>query len=215
MSRKYGILIGSVLSLIGTVISACSPNFTSLIFARLITGCGMGQAISVATVYLVEIAPIDIRGVVACLLQLYVVVGIMSGYFIAYGTQNIPSSMAWRVPFIIQAIIAVVLFSGMTFVPFSPRWLVQVHRNDDARQVLSKLRSESRVDTELEEILQQTDSQQSTASIAEIFSRKYIGRTALGIFIMAFQQLTGVRSSLDGFCSVCKNTSETDYHFLD
>ncbi|KAL4888254.1 sugar transporter [Aspergillus ambiguus] len=194
ISRKYGILLGGVISLIGTVISAASPNFASLIVARLITGVGMGQAISVVTVYLVEIAPADIRGVAACSLQFAVVFGIMAGYFIAFGTQNLPGSMAWRVLFIIQAAIAAIFALGMAFMPFSPRWLVQVGRPGEAQRVLHKLRTASAATSELVEIQQSLLSgrQEKAASFAEIFQRKYIGRTALGIFLMSFQQLTGI-----------------------
>ena len=195
LSRKYGILIGSLLSLVGTIISACSPNFASLIVARLITGVGMGQAISVTTVYLVEIAPAEVRGVVACSLQLYVVIGVMAGYFITYGTQYLAGSMAWRVPFIIQAAMAAILSAVMLLMPFSPRWLAQVGRVEDARVVLRKLRPESVVDEELRGIEVSLQSRRATASLAEIFGRKYIGRTALGVFLMTFQQLTGVPPS--------------------
>lgn len=196
ISRKYGLLIGSILSLIGTVISASSPNFAALIVGRLITGMGMGQAISVATVYLVEIATADIRGVTACLLQLFVVVGIMTGYFIAYGSHQLSGSMAWRLPFIVQAVMAAVLSLGLLLLPFSPRWLVQAGRSDDARRVLTKLRTEAAVDSELREIQQslQSDRHKSVASWGEIFGRKYISRTSLGIFLMSFQQLTGASS---------------------
>ncbi|KAL3442082.1 general substrate transporter [Aspergillus insuetus] len=194
ISRKYGILLGGIISLIGTVISAASPNFASLIVARLVTGVGIGQAISVTTVYLVEMAPVGIRGVTACFLQTYVVLGIMVGYFIAFGAHNITGSWAWRVPFVVQAVVAVVLCVGMGVVPFSPRWLVQVGRADDARRALSKVRPLAGVERELEEIQQSLDpeKQQQTASIREIFNRKYRSRTALGIFLMAFQQLTGI-----------------------
>ncbi|KAL3468541.1 general substrate transporter [Aspergillus heterothallicus] len=194
ISRKYGILLGGVISLIGTVISAASPNFASLIVARLITGIGMGQAISVTTVYLVEMAPVGIRGVAACFLQTYVVLGIMVGYFVAFGAHDISGSWAWRVPFAIQAVVAAVLCVGMGAVPFSPRWLVQVGRSDDARRALSRVRPLAVVEAELEEIQQSLDpeKQQQTASIKEIFNRKYRSRTALGIFLMAFQQLTGI-----------------------
>jgi hypothetical protein len=82
----------------------------------------------------------------------------------------------------------------MAFVPFSPRWLAQVGRSDDAKLVLCKLRPSSAVQGELEEIQESLDpeKQHQTASIKEIFNRKYRGRTALGIFLMSFQQLTGV-----------------------
>ncbi|CEL02891.1 hypothetical protein ASPCAL04054 [Aspergillus calidoustus] len=198
ISRKYGILPGGIISLIGTIISAASPNFASLIVARLVTGVGIGQAISVTTVYLIEMAPVGIRGVAACFLQTYVVLGIMVGYFIAFGAHNITGSWAWRVPFVVQAVVAAVLCVGMGVVPFSPRWLVQVGRADDARRALSKVRPLTDVEKELEEIQQSLDpeKQQQTASIREIFNRKYRGRTALGIFLMAFQQLTGVRLAL-------------------
>ncbi|KAL2801242.1 general substrate transporter [Aspergillus keveii] len=194
ISRKYGILLGGIISLIGTVISAASPNFASLIVARLVTGVGIGQAISVTTVYLVEMAPVGIRGVAACFLQTYVVLGIMVGYFIAFGAHNITGSWAWRVPFVVQAVVAVSLCVGMGVVPFSPRWLVQVGRADDARRALSKVRPLADVERELEEIQQSLDpeKQQQTASIREIFNRKYRSRTALGIFLMAFQQLSGI-----------------------
>ncbi|KAL4926814.1 sugar porter family MFS transporter [Aspergillus undulatus] len=194
ISRKYGILFGGVVSLIGTVISACSPNFAGLIVARLITGIGMGQAISVTTVYLVEIAPVAIRGVAACFLQTYVVFGIMTGYFLAFGSHNIVGSFSWRVPFIVQAVVAAVFCIGSFFVPFSPRWLAQVGRNGHAKQVLSKLRLPETVETEMNEIQQSLDpaKQQRTASIKEIFNKQYRSRTALGIFLMSFQQLTGI-----------------------
>jgi MFS family permease len=199
-SQGYGILLGGIISLIGTIISAGSPNFASLIVARLITRIGIGQAISVTTVYLVEIAPVTIRGVAACFLQTYVVFGIMTRYFVAFGSSNMVGSLSWRLPFVIQAVVAVILCVGMVFVPFSPRWLVQIGRNDDARQALCKVRLPFTLDTELLEIQQSLDPEKlnETASIKEIFNRKYRSRTALGIFLMSFQQLTGV--SRDFFC---------------
>lgn len=216
ISRRYGILLGGVISLIGTVISACSPTFASLIVARLVTGIGMGQAISVTTVFLVEIAPVDIRGVAACFLQTYVVFGIMVGYFIAFGSHNIEGSFSWRVPFIIQAAVAAVLCIGIAFVPFSPRWLAQVGRSSDAKQVLNRLRPHSAVETEFDEIQESLDpeKQQRTASMKEIFSRQYRSRTALGIFLMSFQQLTGVRTE-HGILRNTNTSSSRGLTFID
>lgn len=195
ISRKYGILSGGALTTVGALISAVSPNFASLIIARLITGFGAGQAVAVATVYLVEVAPMEIRGVTACLLQFYVTVGITAGYFIAFGSRNLPGSIAWRVPFIVQAGAALVLTTGMTALPFSPRWLVQKGRSDEARVVLRRLRDgEEKVESELVEIQRSRAESQdgASASFREIVSRRYIKRTMLGVLIMALQQMTGV-----------------------
>ena len=196
ISRKYGILTGGALTTLGAVVSAASPNFASLIIARLITGTGAGQAIAVATVFLVEIAPVEIRGVAACLLQLYVTIGIAAGYFIAFGSRNLSGSVAWRIPFIVQGAFAVLLTVGMLAMPYSPRWLAQQGRNQEARLVLRSLRSaEGQVEAELQEITASREESQgtgATAEFTEVCSRRYIKRTAIGVAIMALQQLTGV-----------------------
>ncbi len=195
ISRKYGIFAGGALTLVGTVISAASPNFASLIIARIITGVGAGQAIAVTTVYLVEIASRESRGVSACLLQFYIVLGITAGYFIAYGAHGLSGSIAWRLPFIVQSGAALVLCIGMMFLPFSPRWLVQAGRSQDARRVLGKLRGSVRAEVELREIESSLvpDLRQSSASFQEIFARRYLRRTMLGVLLMSLQQMTGVR----------------------
>lgn len=198
ISRKYGILTSAVLSLVGTATSASAPNFAALIVARLITGIGLGQAVAVTTVYLIEIAPKNIRGVTTCMLQTYVVIGVTVGYFVCFGSQNLEGSMAWRIPFILQSGVSVTLAAGMMFLPFSPRWLCQKGRVDEARQVLSKMRRWAAVESEMEEIQAgiSTHEHGESTKWVEMFHRRYIGRTLLGIFIMSFQQLTGVSSSI-------------------
>ncbi|KAF2752733.1 sugar transporter [Pseudovirgaria hyperparasitica] len=194
VSRRYGILIGGLLSLTGTLLSSVSQNFASLIVARLITGFGLGQAIAVTTVYLIEIAPKSIRGVTACMLQTNVVVGITVGYFVSFGSQELQSTLAWRTPFILQACFALVLTIGMFFLPYSPRWLVQKGRIEEARVVLARYRSHEVVEAELEEVQAglSSHSLEKTAGWLEMFEKRYRGRTMLGIFLMGCQQLTGI-----------------------
>lgn len=208
ISRKYGILTSAILSLIGTAISASAPNFAALIVARLVTGFGLGQAIAVTTVYLVEIAPKNIRGVTTCMLQTYVVIGVTVGYFVCFGSQNLEGSMAWRTPFILQACFAVILAAGMMFLPFSPRWLCQKGRYEEARQVLSRMRRWTAVESEMEEMQAgvPTHGDGEAMKWVEMFHRRYIGRTLLGIFIMSFQQLTGVSDNILDVRYILTNT---------
>ncbi|KIJ64654.1 hypothetical protein HYDPIDRAFT_154421 [Hydnomerulius pinastri MD-312] len=197
MSRKYGILSGALIIAVGTVISASAKNFAALICARLITGVGQGQTISVVTIYLCEISPQEIRGTVATMLQLLITIGIAAGYFIAYGSSRLNSSLAWRMPFIIEACIAVLVAAGMAFMPFSPRWLVQRGRYEEARVVLQKLRQTENVDDELNGIrgnLEDESLQQAT--FAEVFSKRYIRRSVLGIFLMGFEMFCGIDAVL-------------------
>ncbi|OJA12603.1 hypothetical protein AZE42_08328, partial [Rhizopogon vesiculosus] len=173
LSRKYGILTGGVVVLLGTIISASATTLPALVCARLITGIGQGQSISVVTIYLCEISPHEIRGTVATMLQLLIVIGIAMGYFISYGPSQIDSSLAWRIPFIFQASMAVILISGMAFMPYSPRWLVQRGRIDEARAVLQRLRGNSGLVEEELRLIQGSLEEQSRehASYREIFQK--------------------------------------------
>lgn len=203
--------IGALVFMLGTIISASSHTLGSLFTARLITGIGAGQTISVASIYLVEIATKETRGKLACLLQFFITIGVMSGYFITYGTQKLSSSMAWRLPFIIQTIFAALLAIMIVFfIPFSPRWLIQQDREDFAMDVLRQLRlsrpspipnqeyeaQDFLLRHEFDEVksavLENRRMATRQASYAELFSERYRRRSLLGIGLSTFQQLSGI-----------------------
>ena len=188
--------------MVGTIISAISFSLGALYSGRIITGLGIGQALAVTTVYLVEIAPPDTRGISASLLELYVVAGVMVGYFVAFAFRNLPSSLAWRAPFIVQSGVALVLAVGTMFIPFSPRWLVQKTRINDAEKVLTDTREISLTREELFDIQKRLTetAEQPKAAFQEMFRPRYLRRTLLGIFVMIGLQLNGV--SLDSYAPV-------------
>jgi hypothetical protein len=82
--------------------------------------------------------------------------GIMISFWIDYGTNYIggtgatQSDAAWLVPLCLQLVPALVLFCGMAFMPFSPRWLVHHGREDEARGVLARLRGSTVEDEAVE-----------------------------------------------------------------
>ncbi|TCD60582.1 hypothetical protein EIP91_009840 [Steccherinum ochraceum] len=65
-------------------------------------------------------------------LQLFITVGIASGYFVCYGTSRFVSSLSWRFPAGMQAVVACILAVGTPFLPHSPRWLRHVGRAAEA-----------------------------------------------------------------------------------
>src|SRR5271170_7637881 len=140
-SRKYTILLGAILATLGAVISSSVSNLAVLFVARAIYGLGIGLGFSTTTVYMVEIAPASQRGLLSCMTQLLVTIGIAAAYFTAYASVQLEGSIAWRIPFIVQACVGVVLAFGLFFVPFSPRWLMQKGREVEALETLRKLRN--------------------------------------------------------------------------
>lgn len=65
-------------------------------------------------------------------------VGIFLGYFTCYGTVRMQSSLSWRIPYIIQVIMAMTLAMSCVFLPKSPRWLVQNGQNSKAIVIIRR-----------------------------------------------------------------------------
>ncbi|KAF2014119.1 general substrate transporter [Aaosphaeria arxii CBS 175.79] len=149
-SRKYGVLIATGVFIIGVVVQTTSiaGGHNEILAGRFITGMGVGSLSMIVPLYNSECAPPEVRGALVALQQLAITFGIMVSFWINYGTNYIggttletQSNAAWLVPICLQLVPATCLFVGMIWMPFSPRWLVHHGREEDARAVLSNLRS--------------------------------------------------------------------------
>jgi MFS family permease len=110
-----------------------------LFIARAIYGVGIG--VSTSVVYLVEIAPTAQRGRFGCMSQLLITVGIAVAYLTASQSSKLSVSAAWSVPFMVQMGVALLLATGIPFLPYSPRWLMQQKgREHEASDTLKLLR---------------------------------------------------------------------------
>jgi len=172
---------------------------------------------TISPLYISEIAPPEIRGALLVLQELSIVLGIVIAFWTTYGTRFMVGEWSWRLPFFLQMIPGFVLGVGIFFLPFSPRWLSSKGRDDEALQVLSKLRrlptSDSRVFQEWCEIRAEVAFQQETnrerhpnlqeptranhfkleaASWADCFKRGCWRRTLVGVGIMFFQQFVSL-----------------------
>ena len=64
------------------------------IVGHIIIGVGNGLSLSTVVIYICELAPPAKRGVLTRLVQLLSAIGILTGYFICYGTVRISSSVS-------------------------------------------------------------------------------------------------------------------------
>ncbi|TGO42451.1 hypothetical protein BHYA_0008g00410 [Botrytis hyacinthi] len=149
LSRKYGILIATAVFIIGVIVqaTAISAGHSAILGGRFITGMGVGSLSMIVPMYNAEVAPPEVRGSLIALQQLAICAGIMISFWIDYGTNYIggtgatQSDAAWLVPICLQLFPAIILFVGILFMPFSPRWLVHHGREAEARKVLAQLRN--------------------------------------------------------------------------
>ncbi|MEA9391710.1 sugar porter family MFS transporter [Acerihabitans sp. TG2] len=189
LGRRYSLLIGASLFVIGSLCSAFAPNVEFLVLARVILGLAVGIASFTAPLYLSEIAPEKIRGSMISMYQLMITIGILAAYLSDTGFSY---SGSWRWMLGIITIPAVLLFIGVLFLPGSPRWLATKGRYTEAQKVLNMLRDTSeQAKKELDEIRESLKVKQSGWAL---FTSNSNFRRAvyLGILLQVMQQFTGM-----------------------
>ncbi|KAL1931284.1 hypothetical protein VTP01DRAFT_10421 [Rhizomucor pusillus] len=198
-SRKYSIIGASSLFIIGSVFQAAANGVPLLCVGRVLNGLSVGITSMVVPLYQSEIAPKEIRGRIVAVQQWSITWGIMIAFWIQYGCQYIQSSAAWRIPWAVQAVPAVILFAGMWAFPFSPRWLADKGRMEEARKVLADIHGEGdmnhpRVQLEIQEIEATIKFDREIAShrYSDLLKPGMAYRVSLGVCLQIWQQLTGM-----------------------
>ncbi|KAK0934153.1 hypothetical protein LTR29_014267 [Friedmanniomyces endolithicus] len=197
---RYGrlavVATGAVSFVVGAVLQASAFSLAQFIVGRVFAGAGEGLFLGVMNVYICEISPSARRGTLASLPQLFSVLAMCAGYFTAYGSVKIQSSIAWRLPFVIMAVIAVAMAITCFLLPPSPRWLVLRGRREEAVAVVHRLGIQhAEAEKDILRVREEDVSKQHTSfyhSLRLIWARQYRGRTILALFILGMVQLSGI-----------------------
>lgn len=134
--RKKTLAGGYVWIVVGTVVMAASPNATAFILGRFLTGCASAHFSGSAPLLITETAYPTHRGILTALFNCGFYVGALLAAWVTYGTRDYTSSLAWRVPVILQLAVPGIQFVGFLMASESPRWLVSKGRMDEARDIL-------------------------------------------------------------------------------
>ncbi|GCF16032.1 putative metabolite transport protein YwtG [Haloarcula mannanilytica] len=194
LGRRRLILIGAILFFVGSFIMAVAPSVRILIVGRILDGVGIGFASVVGPLYIAEIAPAKIRGSLVTLNN----VAITGGILLSYITNQYIASMAmdaglsWRVMLGLGMIPAMVLFTGIIFMPESPRWLIEQDREQQARSVLSRIRNGANIDAEIQDILEM--SQRDEGSFRDLLRPWLRPVLVVGLGLAILQQITGINA---------------------
>lgn len=82
ISRKWALLVATLVFLIGSVLQTAAMDFGMLTAARFIGGIGVGMCAMIAPLYISEISPPEIRGTLLVLQELSIVTGIVIAFYI-------------------------------------------------------------------------------------------------------------------------------------
>ncbi|KAK4160257.1 general substrate transporter [Cladorrhinum sp. PSN259] len=197
--RKRSIQIGSIVWIIGSIIVCASVNIPMLAIGRIINGLSVGICSAQVPVYISELAPPSKRGRLIGFQQWAITWGILIMFFICYGSSFLTGTAAFRLPWGLQAIPAVLLYLGLCFLPESPRWLAKKDRWDEAKEVLTLVHGKGDpnspwVRRELQEIREVVEFERANADVSyfELFTLKMLNRTSIGVFTQIWSQLTGM-----------------------
>lgn len=208
ISKVYGRKTSLILSALLFTISAWGSGLPEmlpqsvplLVFFRIIGGLGIGIASMNAPTYIAELSPASIRGKMVTYYQLAIVVGFFVVFLATYtignsGDADYNLTRGWRVMFWSELIPCFIFLFLLFIVPKSPRWLILKGRDDEAKEVLTKLHGAELAEKEFSEICLSIDKDEEP-KISDVFKKGLLSIVIIGSALSALQQLTGINAVL-------------------
>ncbi|KAL2810370.1 general substrate transporter [Aspergillus granulosus] len=209
VGRIKTIASGSVWAMFGAALQCSAQNHNWMICSRFINGIGTGILNAIVPVWATETAEHTSRGQFIAIEFTLNIFGVVLAYWLEFGLSfidNGASPFRWRFPIAFQIIFLIVLFSVVWFFPESPRWLVKVGREQEARYILGRLRGSSdedavRAEAEFQDILSVAEMEKSmghsTSYLAMLFGYKtgklHLGRRVqLVVWLQIMQEWVGI-----------------------
>ncbi len=187
--RRSVIIVVAVIFALGSLWTAMAEGPISLGLGRIVVGFAIGIASYTAPLYISEIAPYNVRGMLVSLNQLCITVGIVLSYVVDYAFT---ASEGWRWMFGMGVFPAIILFVGMLFLPESPRFMILKGKDEKARKTLKKIRGTENIEDEVSDIKETLSHEQGTWSM--LFSKRMTPVILIGALLMIFSQADGINT---------------------
>lgn len=199
LGRRMTVSTSAFFCMIGKVLEiASTTHWAQFAVGRFVGGIGIGALSVVVPMYQSECAPKAVRGVLISSYQLFITLGIWTGYMVDFGTNSMDSSAAWRIPEGLSFLWAAVLGIGILMLPESPRFAYRIGREDEARENIARLAgveiTHKEVVDQIHDIQEKIEEESEQKEVAwhEVFTGpRMLYRTTLGVVLQAGQQLTG------------------------
>lgn len=112
--RRVGMAAGAISVIIATFMQTFAPrgNIGCFIAGRVFIGIGQGLALTAGSIYIGEMAPAEIRGVIMSFWQMFYSVGSFIAYWVAYATAKRTVELGewdWKMVVIFQLLMPVLI----------------------------------------------------------------------------------------------------------
>uniref|UniRef100_A0A0E0FHR2 Major facilitator superfamily (MFS) profile domain-containing protein n=1 Tax=Oryza nivara TaxID=4536 RepID=A0A0E0FHR2_ORYNI len=197
ITRKFGrritMLGGGVIFLVGAILNGAAADVAMLIIGRILLGIGVGFSNQAVPLYLSEMAPARMRGMLNISFQLMITVGILAANLINYFTDKIAGGWGWRVSLGLAAVPAVIMAGGSLFLPDTPNSLLSRGKENEARAMLRRIRGTDDVGPEYDDLVAASEASKAIENPwRTLLERRYRPQLVMSVLIPTLQQLTGI-----------------------
>ncbi|CAE6537396.1 unnamed protein product [Rhizoctonia solani] len=193
LGRRHTIAIAAATATVGTVIQTASVHIGMLICGRIVTGMAVGCMILTVPVYNSEISPPQHRGLLVGMSG-----QLIGANWIGYASSYAPESakdFRWRFPLAMQIPPGLIVFAGIWFLPYSPRWLITQGRENEAYSALKLLMGsgDDSFEVEFNRMKEQIklEKAKEVKSLFELWKR-YRRRVLVSVAVQTCTSLSGV-----------------------
>jgi sugar porter (SP) family MFS transporter len=206
IGRRRALLISALVFAISAIATGSAASFNAFVLGRIASGVAIGMASALSPVYIAEIAPAGSRGMLVCLNELTIVIGLLSAQTVNWliARPVMPSAslleihnswngqVAWRRMFEAALVPAVVFFIGVYFIPESPRWLARQGRWEDAKRVLVRFGGDGYASRVLNEMRESFHLGTNPSIFVAFRNPRLLPVLGLGVTLAVLQQWCGI-----------------------
>ncbi|KAL4674462.1 hypothetical protein H8959_018396 [Pygathrix nigripes] len=198
--RKGTLLINNIFAIVPAIlmgVSKVAKAFELVIFSRVVLGVCAGISYSALPMYLGELAPKNLRGLLGTMTEVFVIVGVfLAQIFSLQGILGNPEG--WPVLLALTGVPALLQLLTLPFFPESPRYsLIQKGDEATARQALRRLRGHMDLEAEVEDMRVEARAERAEGhlSVLRLCALRSLRWQLLSIMVlMAGQQLSGINA---------------------
>ena len=202
ISRRISLIIADVIGLIGCVICLfISANGAPQIIGRLLCGISVGINSQIIPIYINELSPIEISGVMGTFFQFFINMGILISYLMGLGIPDDSDNYDldnswWRFVFAFPIITCVLRIFFLLFVytfdtPFS---LIKHGKKEEMMKLLEKIYKPEYIQETLNNIENKINNYKDVSYKGLV--TRYRKRLLVGLLLMITQQFSGCNAIL-------------------